>query len=248
MGKKLSIETQPTDTTCGPTCLKAIYDFYEEAVILPQLIREIPSLETGGTLEAFLGMHALDRGFAARMYTYNLKVFDPTWFFPEPLPGEVLIDKLQKQVQIKKSKKLEIACFAYIEYLKRGGEIFMEDLSHTLILKYLKKGVPILTGLSSTYLYKSAREYVDQNRQVIDDVRGYPEGHFVVLENYDPDTHLVSVMDPWPLNPYSENQRYDLSKNHLMTSIMLGVLTYDANLMIITRKETLDEMAKEEEA
>ena len=34
----------------------------------------------------------------------------------------------------------------------------MEDLSGRLIRKYLKRDQPILTGLSSTFLYRTARE------------------------------------------------------------------------------------------
>ena len=84
----LNIYSQPTDTSCGPTCLKAIYDYYDLAIELQKIITDVPSLDTGGTLEAYLGMHALERGFAVRMYTYNLKVFDPTWFFPKKLTPE----------------------------------------------------------------------------------------------------------------------------------------------------------------
>ena len=240
--KKLKIKSQPTDSTCGPTCLKAIYDFYDLPIDLERIIKEVHSLETGGTLEVFLGIHALDHGFKVKMYTYNLDVFDPTWFFPKPLDTKHIIEKLQQQIEAKKKKKLEVACKAYIEFLQKGGKILMQDLSGNLILRYLKRGIPILTGLSSTYLYKCAREYIQEGKQHRSDILGHSEGHFVVLEGYDKETKIVTLMDPWPDNPYSRDQRYSLSRDHLMTAIMLGVLTYDANLMIITRKENHDEM------
>ncbi len=99
-----------------------------------------------------------------------------------------------------------------------------------------------MTGLSSTYLYKCEREYIQDGKQKRSDILGHSEGHFVVLESYDKESKIVTLMDPWPDNPYSEDQRYAISRDHLMTAIMLGVLTYDANLMIITRHENQEEM------
>ena len=239
--KKLKIGSQPTDSTCGPTCLKAIYDYYDYAIELERIITEIPFLETGGTLEVFLGTHALDHGFKARMYTFNLDVFDPTWFFPKPLDPKQLIDKLHLVIQAKKNRKIDIACLAYIEFLEKGGKIRMQDLSMNIILRYLKKGIPILTGLSSTYLYKCSREYVKEGKQHRNDISGHPEGHFVVLESYDTETKIVTLMDPWPENPYSKFLHYSLSRDHLLTAIMLGIFTYDANLMIITKNSNSED-------
>ena len=71
---------QPTETTCGPTCLHAVYRFYNDRISLTKLVDEIPYLEEGGTLAVMLGTHALKRGYRAKIYTYNLHMFDPTWF------------------------------------------------------------------------------------------------------------------------------------------------------------------------
>lgn len=240
--KKLKIGSQPTDSTCGPTCLKAIYDYYDYPIELEQIIKEVHSLETGGTLEVFLGTHALDLGFKVKMYTFNLDVFDPTWFFPKPLPSKQLIEKLRQEMDTQKKKKVVIACQAYIEFLEKGGKIMMQDLSMNVILRYLIRGVPILTGLSSTYLYKGSREYVKDGKQVRDDILGSAEGHFVVLESYDKDTKIVTLMDPWQENPYSQDLHYSISRDHLLTAIMLGIFTYDANLMIITKNKADEEV------
>jgi hypothetical protein len=239
--KKLIMASQPTDTSCGPTCLKAIYDYYDYPIELESIIKEVSFLETGGTLEVFLGIHALDRGFNARMFTFNLDVFDPTWFFPNPLDSKALIDKLHKQISSKKNRKVDVACLAYVEFLEKGGKIKMQDLSINTLVRYLKKNIPILTGLSSTYLYKNSREYFREGKQIRDDILGHPEGHFVVLESYDTENKMVTLMDPWGENPYSKELHYSLSRDHLLTAIMLGVFTYDANLMMITRKNSQDD-------
>ena len=38
---------QPDDTTCGPTCLHAVYRYWDERVTLDEVIASVPRLETG---------------------------------------------------------------------------------------------------------------------------------------------------------------------------------------------------------
>ena len=78
----LSILPQPDDATCGPTCLHAVYGYYGDRLPLEDVIAETPTLPGGGTLGAYLGCHALRRGYKAKLYTFDLSVFDVTWFAP----------------------------------------------------------------------------------------------------------------------------------------------------------------------
>lgn len=229
----LDILPQPDDTTCGPTCLHAVYRYFQDEVPLEQVIRETGRLEEGGTLAVLLGCHALRRGYRAKLFTYNLQVFDPTWFAPG---ADSLAERLRAQSDLKQAPKLRTATAAYLEFLDRGGTIRMEDLTVALIRKYLKRSIPILTGLSATYLYRTAREYGPKSEH--DDIRGYPSGHFVVLCGYDPDERTVLVADPFLPNPLGQRQHYVVSVERVLCAILLGILTYDANLLIIEpRKE-----------
>ena len=63
----LDILPQPDDSTCGPTCLHAVYRYFGDYVPLPVMVAEVPQLETGGTLASLLGLHALRRGYRARL-------------------------------------------------------------------------------------------------------------------------------------------------------------------------------------
>jgi hypothetical protein len=96
--------------------------------------------------------------------------------------------------------------------------------------------IPVLTGLSATYLYNCSREAWIDNHGTYDDVRGYPTGHFVVLSGYDEKTHNVIVADPYRENPVSRNNYYSVKASRLINSIMLGILTFDANLLVIQTK------------
>ncbi len=224
----LELPWQPTDTSCGPTCLHALYNFHGDPVPVGQLIAEIPNVEGGGTLAVMLGSHALRRGYSASLYTYNLRIFDPTWF---KLPRDEFASRLHQQCTVRSRPKERHAARAYLEFFNLGGSIFFEDLTSSLIRRHLKKGQPILTGLSATFLYRSPREIAETNTD--DDIRGEPVGHFVVLYGYDAEHREVYVADPYPQNPFLPGTAYSVSIDRLINAILLGVLTYDANLLVI---------------
>ena len=94
----IKMMNQPDDTTCGPTSLHAVYDYYKDYLPLEQVIKEVTSLQDGGTLAVMLASHALKRGYATKIYTYNLKMFDPTWLLDKRTH---LIDKLNLQLKVR---------------------------------------------------------------------------------------------------------------------------------------------------
>jgi len=226
---ELDIMSQPDETTCGPTCLHAVYRYYNDPIDLQRVIREVHRFEDGGTLAVWLGCHALERGYDAVLYTCNLQLFDPTWFQRENVD---IYKKLQQQMHYKKDKKLQRASRAFMDFLKLGGKIHLEDFNRELIRKYLSQKTPILTGLSSTFLYRSAREVVEPSFEY-DDVRGDPGGHFVVLCGYNKETKNVLVADPHEMNPFSPTRKYEVVIDRVICSILLGILTYDANFLLI---------------
>jgi hypothetical protein len=225
---------QPDDTTCGPTCLHSVYAYFGLDVELDQLINEVGALPDGGTLAVFLGCDALERGFEAKIFTFNMQVFDPTWFREGAPP---LADCLLAQKHRKNSAKLSMACDAYIEFLRLGGEIEMEVLTGNLIRRFLKKNVPLLTGLSSTFLYGDSRERFDVDpsgkKAFPDDIGGWPQGHFVVLCGYDSEEREVLIADPLAPNPLGADHVYPVDLDRVLNAILLGILTYDANVLVI---------------
>jgi hypothetical protein len=226
------IKAQPDDITCGPTCLHALYQYYNDEIALKNVITEVKSLKSGGTLAVMLGNHALKRGYKAHIYTYNLNVFDPSWF---TLSSTRMVQNLKKQMRYKfKSKRLQVASKAYIKFLEGGGKILQTELDEKLIKKYLKQSVPILTGLSATYLYGTQREIPTNNK--FDSIKGEPVGHFVIINGYDEPTDTVYLADPMNPNPL-KSQYYSVSFDRLINSIMLGIVTYDANLLVIEPKK-----------
>jgi hypothetical protein len=220
------IAEQLTDSTCGPTALQAVYGFYDDDLPLEAVTAEVPELENGGTLGVLLATHALRRGYRVRIYTYNLNLFDPTWFRAR----ESLHERLALQAETKKDPKVLAGSRAYLEYLQLGGDVRYEELTEDLLQRLLAHNFPILTGLSATYLYGTARELPDSTP---DDVAGDPVGHFVVLSGYDDTRGTLVVSDPYGRNPWSRTRQYHIAVERVIGAILLGALTYDANLVIV---------------
>ena len=59
----------------------------------------------------------------------------------------------------------------------------------------------------------------------------------MVLCGYDMATRDVRVADPYNANPTGKGRFYDVGINRLICSILLGILTYDANLLVISRRK-----------
>tara|TARA_Y100000310_G_scaffold344711_1_gene458966 strand:- start:5234 stop:5845 length:612 start_codon:yes stop_codon:yes gene_type:complete len=197
---------------------------------LDQVISEVKTLKGGGTLAVMLGNHALARGYDATIYTYNLHMFDPTWF-----QGEVdLSAKLTEQLKYKTARKFQVAADSYLKFLSLGGQIKFQELNTKLIRMLLNEHKPILTGLSATYLYNCAREIGETN--TYHDIQGEPTGHFVVVHGYDVTNKVAHIADPLEKNPISDKQHYRVSLQRLINSILLGIVTYDANLLVLTPK------------
>ena len=194
----IKIAAQPDDTTCGPTSLHAIYDFYQDSITLKKVIKDI-------------------------------NVFDPSWF---ALDKKELIEKLKQRYDKRKGVKLKAAIKEYMKFLKAGGEIRFDDLSPELVSDILANDTPILTGLSSTWLYQSKRENSISNKT--DDIGGDPAGHFVIVNGLQDD--IVSVADPYLKNPISNDHFYKIDINRFINAILLGITSYDGNLLIIERK------------
>lgn len=220
------IEAQPDEVTCGPTCLHALYGYYQDKVSLKQIISEVKSLKGGGTLAVMLGNHALKRGYNATIYSYNWNVFDPSW---KKYTSSKISNMLRKQMRFKfKKRKLQVASRAYIRFLEAGGKVSFDELDDDLIKKYLSKQVPILTGLSATHLYQTPREIGN----IYHSIKGEPAGHFVIVNGYDERAKCAYIADPMNPNPL-KSQYYSVGSSRLVNSILLGIVTYDSNLLII---------------
>jgi hypothetical protein len=226
----IEVHQQPDDVSCGPTCLHGIYRFYDRSLALEDVMASVRRLDHGGTLGVLLGLDALRRGFSATLFTYNLEIFDPSWFGGEPEP---LAPLLSEQLRHKQKPRFVAAVEAYLEFLEAGGDVRHRELTPGLLAKLVRAGAPPITGLSATYLYGCEREVFSGSRSSFDSVRGEPVGHFVVLSGVDDNTGNFRISDPSPDNPRHRSGTYWVSPHRLLGAILLGVTTYDGNILVI---------------
>jgi len=225
------IERQPDYTTCGPTALHAVYQYFGDKISLDDVIKETPKLPTGGTLSVHLAVHALSRGYEATTWVCNVRHLDPTWF---QKPTDVLA-KLKERSEAKgltKDPRYGPALEAVEKYVQLGGKLVWGDLTPELIAKTLGDGLPILTGTNGTYLYQCARE----TEAGADDVRGDAFGHFIVLCGYRGSDQSVAIADPLLDNPAHGTKYYRAGVYRLLGAIFLGVGTDDGNLLVLRPK------------
>jgi hypothetical protein len=227
----IHIQRQPDYTTCGPTSLHAVYEYFGDSISLQEVIDQVHMLEGGGTLSINLAVHALRRGYRAEAWICNVAVWDPTWF---EKPTD-LRAKLRARFEAKRlmgNPRYAEGLAAIDEYLERGGRMTWGDLTPRRISGFLSRGLPILTGTNGTYLYQCARE----TEQGSDDIRGDAFGHFVVICGYHSKEKTVSIADPLKDNPLHERQYYRASIYRLLGAIFLGAATNDSNFLVITPK------------
>lgn len=231
----IDVRQQPDDVTCGPTCLQGVYAFHGTLLDLDEVIASVRSLAHGGTLGVLLGLDALERGFAATLYTYNLDVFDPSWFEG---PEQDLRGELERQVEVRSDARLRSVVKAYIDFLDLGGDIRHKELTPAMLAGIVRRGYPPITGLSATYLYGCAREVFDGRVARYDDVHGDPVGHFVVVSGVDPGTGDFRISDPSQDNPLHGSGTYWVSPHRLIGAIFLGVTTYEGDILVVRPRES----------
>lgn len=218
---------QPDDVTCGPTCLAQIYRFHGDRVPMASIVRSVRTNRDGGTLAVYLAIAARGHGYGVRLTSWNLRVFDPTW---AGLGSDALRQRLKARARRVRDAKLRRALGAYAELLSLGGQVrFALDLEPRLLTEPLDRGCPPLVGVSSTHLYRHVRERPRTN--VDDDLGGSPMGHFVVLAGYRDGGRSFDVRDPQREDTFRCGGRYRISWERLSSSLLLGDVTYDAELL-----------------
>ena len=138
---------------------------------LATVIERMWRLEQGGTFAVFLGCDALAQGLSrAHLHVQPLRV-----------RSDVVHAAARRHRRAARSRSArrratrgQHATDGYLEFLERGGRLRFADLSQHLIRGILRCRLPIITGLSSTYLYRSAREF--GRTDTPDDVRGIRSG------------------------------------------------------------------------
>jgi hypothetical protein len=229
---------QPDDISCGPTCLAQVMRFHSDLLADPtDLGARLTRNPDGGTLAVHIGQLALDLGWHARLYPLGMRVFDPTWWSLSPTE---LAGKLSARAAGLPEGDAREDVEHWLRFVQCGGELCFAEPDPTLLMGILDRNRPVICGLSATWLYREARTNPFTN--ALDDVLGWPTGHFVTIVGYADSGARFHVVDPSPdadrvfddtpeLYCSSGRGRYLLPADRLIHSILLGDATRDAVLL-----------------
>ena len=150
---------------------------------------------------------------------------------------EELAEKLKLEYAAKHRAKLRVAIKAYLRFIEAGGIVNLKDFRPGLFDRYFKKDIPLIAGVSTTFLYQSKREYTNsENMSVFDDIHGDPMGHFIVVYGENEEKKFL-IADPDCTNPIAHDHYYAVERNRLVHSILLGILTYDSLILAVQPKK-----------
>ncbi|MEZ4873090.1 MAG: hypothetical protein R2827_12795 [Bdellovibrionales bacterium] len=71
---------------------------------------------------------------------------------------------------------------------------------------------------------------------IYDDIKANPRGHFVIL-GISGDLQKVTLADPMEGNPLTNCTEYEVDTQHFINALLIGVITYDANMTTIKKEE-----------
>ncbi|ETO93918.1 C39 family peptidase [Legionella oakridgensis] len=143
-------------------------------------------------------------------------------------------EKLYEQLNHASHQKMHLTTQAYLQFLDLGGRIHFSEMNFDLIRQQVDQNTPLISGLSATYLYQTMRDYTNkEDRVVYDEWLGAPSGHFVVIRGYEANPNTLHIADPYSPHPLSREHYYSISFSHWLHAFLLGIMTYDAELLVI---------------
>ncbi|MFH0836749.1 MAG: C39 family peptidase [Candidatus Aenigmatarchaeota archaeon] len=198
------------EMTCGPSCLQQIFAYHGKIVDLDDIIKILDKKKgfvLTGTSTWHLGFCADAFGYKSDVISYDVNIIDPTWM---KLSKKELVKKITKRIILEKLSFSKTRLMAMQDYILYGGSYSFTMPSKDILLKYLKKKIPVIIRLCSTLLYNNSR--IDWNSCKFNDIKGYPFGHYVVVSGYE-NGHFI-ITDPSAIR----GGTYKVDENKLLFS------------------------------
>lgn len=227
---------QPTNTSCGPTSASMLLSFYNQDISPEEAIKNIPVVrnkkgEDMGTAGQHIAKWFVDLGYKVDLYSADFQILDLAW---KKLSRQDLLKQLEKAEAIRNVPCLgknwsKIYVTGYIDFLKAGGNLHIEQyISSTLLDKLLQSG-PVMTTVNYNVLYGSGRsKNIGHLEAESDPINGRLTNHFNVLVGLNRGKYVV--MDPW-----KKPGKHEVEKELFVTAIQAAQMECD-NLIIQIKK------------
>lgn len=201
-----------------------IYSYFGIKVPLEKLLDDLKIDKYTGTFTAQLGLHAKNSGLQTLILCSNPYYVSPAW---SKLDNQTIYKKiggwlafeLQGKNKIRKNKFKKGTRFI-LAYIKNGGKIKIIDLTTRLIDGYLDQGYLMTGAIEESWLWEKRK--IPKTAE-FDDIKGIPQGHFVVLYGHDAENYFVS--DPYPTGLEGKNGLYKVKKDKFLVSCLFWEAT-----------------------
>jgi len=195
---------QPTNASCGHTALAILLSHYGETTVPEDIINDCPVNldEKGkelGSVSQELATLLLQKDFNVTLTTFDFQVIDLSWSNLDQSQILARLEAIKDIRNVKSLGKIESKRYAvsYIEFLKAGGELKIQPVPRSEMLRNMLKKGPIFLNVSSHPLYNEGRlSYGNLREATPDDTNGYITTHSVVLYGCDSNGNFL-LADPW---------------------------------------------------
>jgi len=208
----LPILKQPTNKSCGTTCLRIVLAYHgieiSEKTISKNLIKD----QEGGTFITELARFAKTLNLKATCFAYNLYLTDPST--DKNIDSQTLINKLEKLKNGLKDNWFLEMTESIINTISSGISYIIKKPNIYLFKSYLRQAIPIIISVNYTSLY---------NKQ------GNPfEGHNIILNGFKEDYF-------WFIDPEHGIQDKIHSKQLMFSLHSAKIIARSAYMLIIEK-------------
>ncbi len=190
---------QKSPTSCSQTALSILLSHYGIQKSQDEILQSVPQVkdENGkdsGSINQQLAGWCISLGFEVKFYTFDCQVIDQSW---TGLAKQDTIARLQAGMggyEIPSLGQLWSNAYrqAYVDYLKAGGELYIQPAVTSGLLYELLEHGPILPCVSFSTLYGTGRT---NEQSEPDDVTGKAWNHSIVVHGVD-EAGSFRISDP----------------------------------------------------
>lgn len=160
---------QPTNKTCGNTCLRIVLSYYGYEISEETISKSIGKDNKGETWLTELGWFAKTLALKPTCYAYNLYLTNPSK--DKYLLPRALANKFERQRKNLKDKWFSGLAKSTAKAVRSGVSYIIKKPDKELFKSYLRQSVPLILSVNYISLY---------------DKQGDPfEGHDIVLNGFE---------------------------------------------------------------
>lgn len=210
-------ELQPTNVSCTQATTAMLLSHYDSKYSVARVLADSPADKEFGSTMQQLATYCIKQGYNVEMFSFDARILDFTW---SGLSREELVAKLERVKSVRNIESLgkqltEQYVADYIEFLNKGGKLYIDPYpTRELLVRLVNEG-PICVAVNFTTLLGTGHsKNVGLRASQQDDLDNEVTTHAVLVYGQDDDGNFL-LADPW-----GEPQFNVATSDQLIASIM----------------------------